>query len=86
MEQRRAVAATLSLFRDMGAQEGKSIIRQGDMGAVARGGMGAGSTTNKSITIKEHGSRGRQRKAGTAAVTVLRGRGGAVLRGRVVQY
>ena len=33
---------------------------------------GHGSTTSKSITIKEHGSRGRQRKAGTAAVTVLR--------------
>ena len=72
MEQRRAVAATLSLLSDMEAQEGSSIIRQGDMGAVARGGMGAGSTTSKSITIKGHGSRGRQRKAGTAAVTVLR--------------
>ena len=41
MEQRRAVAATLSLLRDMEAQEGSSIIIQGDMGAVARGGMGA---------------------------------------------
>ena len=41
MEQRRAVAATLSLFRDIEAQEGSSIIRQGDVGAVARGGMGA---------------------------------------------
>ena len=29
MEQRRAVAATLSLLRDMEAQEGRSIIRQG---------------------------------------------------------
>ena len=43
MEQSRAVAATLSLFRDMEAQEGRSIIRQGDVGAVvARGDMGAG--------------------------------------------
>ena len=41
MEQRRAVAATLSLLRDREAQEGSSIIRQGDVGAVARGGMGA---------------------------------------------
>ena len=43
MEQRRAilVAATLSLFKDMEAQEGRSIIRQGDVEAVARGGMGA---------------------------------------------
>ena len=41
MEQRRAVAATLSLLRDMEAQEGRSIIRQGDMGAVARRDMGA---------------------------------------------
>ena len=29
MEQRRAVTATLSLLRDMEAQEGRSIIRQG---------------------------------------------------------
>ena len=41
MEQSRAVAATLSLFKDMEAQEGRSIIRQRDMGAVARGSMGA---------------------------------------------
>ena len=41
MEQRRAVTATLSLLRDMEAQEGRRIIRQGDMGAVAQGGMGA---------------------------------------------
>ena len=40
-ELRRAVAATLSLFKDMEAQEGRSIIRQGDMGAVAQGGMRA---------------------------------------------
>ena len=33
MEQRRAVAATLSLLRDMEAQEGRSIIRQGCTGA-----------------------------------------------------
>ena len=41
MEQRRAVAATLSLLSDMEAQEGSSIFRQGDMEAVARGGMRA---------------------------------------------
>ena len=41
MEQWRAVAATLSVLRDMEAQEGRSIIRQGDVGAVARGGMRA---------------------------------------------
>ena len=41
MEQRRAVAATLSLLRDMEAQEGRSINRQGGVGAVARGSMGA---------------------------------------------
>ena len=64
MELRRAVAATLSLLSDRETQEGRSIIRQGDMGAVARGGMGAGGTTSKSITIKEHGSRQGEAKEG----------------------
>ena len=41
MEQRRAVEVNLSLLRDREAQEGRRIIRQVDMGAVARGGMGA---------------------------------------------
>ena len=71
MEQRRAVAATLSLFKDMEAQEGRSIIRQGDMGAVAQGGMGA-PLARVSLSRDMGAGRGRQRKAGTAAVTVLR--------------
>ena len=71
MEQRRAVAATLALLRDMGAQKGTSIIRQGDMGAVARGGMGA-PLARVSLLRHMGAGRGRQRKAGTAAVTVLR--------------
>ena len=39
--QRRAVEVNLSLLRDREAQEGSSIIRQGDVGAVERGSMGA---------------------------------------------
>ena len=71
MEQRRAVAATLSLLSDMEAQEGRSIIRQGGMGAVARGGMGA-PLARVSLLRNMGAGRGRQRKAGTAAVSVLR--------------
>ena len=73
MEQRRAVAATLSLFRDIEAQEGSSIIRQGDVGAVARGSMGA-PLARVSLLRNMGAGRGRQRKAGT------------VLRDMVAQY